>query len=119
MIAIIECLKKFVSDVAKILNNPRQATGGVLVGQKSEGGGGGRGMKEKQHSSVNDTIKDTFMVASAVDELDSTNTKGKQEGNVGKMPSSSTVDPNIGPTSYAKLVTGEPSRKSVNFHTLI
>ncbi|GJV91819.1 cytokinin dehydrogenase 3-like protein [Tanacetum coccineum] len=84
-----------------------------------EGGGGGRGMKEKQHSSVNDTIKDTFMVASAVDELDSTNTKGKQEGNVGKTPSSSTVDPNIGPTSYAKLVTGEPSRKSVNFHTLI
>ncbi|GJR56605.1 putative reverse transcriptase domain-containing protein [Tanacetum coccineum] len=24
-----------------------------------------------------------------------------------------------GPTSYAKLVTGEPSRKSVNFHTLL
>nr|GEU79002.1 hypothetical protein [Tanacetum cinerariifolium] len=94
--------------------------------------------KEKQHGLVNDTINDTVVMTSVVDELDSGNTLGKHEGNVGKTPSSSIVDPNIGntnapnksyvpisvhesptsdnfapirsgPTSYAKLVTGEPS----------
>ncbi|GJY27252.1 retrovirus-related pol polyprotein from transposon TNT 1-94, partial [Tanacetum coccineum] len=54
-----------------------------------------RGVKEKQHGSVTDTTKDTVVVSSAVDELDYGNTKGKQEGNVRKTPSSSTVDPNI------------------------
>ncbi|GKE74868.1 hypothetical protein Tco_1536909, partial [Tanacetum coccineum] len=59
-------------------------------------GGGGRGVKEKYHGSDNDTIKDTIVVSSAADELVSGNTKGTQEGNVGKTPSSSTDDPNIG-----------------------
>ncbi|GKA53485.1 beta-caryophyllene synthase [Tanacetum coccineum] len=91
---------------------------------------------------------DIVVVSTAIEKLDSRNTKGKQEGNVGKTPSSSTGDRSIGnttapnkgfvpisvhesptsdnfdpirsrPTSYAKLVTGEPSRKSVNFRTLI
>ncbi|GJV54225.1 hypothetical protein Tco_1449966 [Tanacetum coccineum] len=113
-----------------------------------KGGGGGRGVKEKYHGSDNDTIKDTIMVSCAADELVSGNTKDTQEGNVRKTPSSSTDDPNIGNTtdlnqgsipisvhesptnddsapirlgltSYAKLVTGEPSRKRVNFLTLI
>ncbi|GJZ46981.1 hypothetical protein Tco_0600813, partial [Tanacetum coccineum] len=43
--------------------------------------------------------------------IDSGNNKGTQEGNVGHTPFSSTADPNI--------VTSEPSRKSVNFRTLI
>ncbi|GJV26294.1 hypothetical protein Tco_1378989 [Tanacetum coccineum] len=109
---------------------------------QKEGGGGG-GVKEKQHGSANDTINDIVVVSSPVDELDSRNTKGMQEGNVAKIPSSSTPDPNIGAavpiniidspttdlnntgsvlsgiTSYDKLVIGKPSRKNVNFRTLI
>ncbi|GJR78678.1 FAR1-related sequence 5-like protein [Tanacetum coccineum] len=73
--------------------------------------------------------------------IDSRNNKGKQDGNVGHSPISPTIDPNIGivlinisdshttepnnsssslsgPTSYAKLDSVKPSRKSVNFHTL-
>nr|GEZ12163.1 hypothetical protein [Tanacetum cinerariifolium] len=53
----------------------------------------------------------------AVDELvvAAGNTK---DVNVGQTPISVTVDPNLG-TSYAKLFTGESSRKSVNFRTFI
>ncbi|GJZ74398.1 retrotransposon protein, putative, ty1-copia subclass [Tanacetum coccineum] len=96
-------------------------------------GGGGRGVKEKQQGSANDTTKDTVVVSSTVDDLDSRNRIGTQEGNVGKTPIDSNADPYIGnvpinitdsptidlPTSYAKLVTREPSRKSVNFRTLL
>ncbi|GJY05952.1 putative reverse transcriptase domain-containing protein [Tanacetum coccineum] len=74
--------------------------------------------------------------------IDSRNNNGMHDGNVGQSLISSTTGPNIGivqinisdshttdpnhsspsllgPTSYAKLVTGESSRKSVNFHTLL
>ncbi|GKG64317.1 hypothetical protein Tco_0651418, partial [Tanacetum coccineum] len=37
--------------------------------------------KEKQHGSVNDTINDTVVLSSAVDELDYGNTNGNHEGN--------------------------------------
>ncbi|GKE81941.1 zinc finger, CCHC-type containing protein [Tanacetum coccineum] len=85
---------------------------------KSEGGGGGRGVKEKQHSSANNTTKDTIVVSlPAVDEpvVDAENTK---DVNVGQTPISFAVDSDLG-TSYAKLFTDESSRKSVNFRTLI
>ncbi|GJV41915.1 beta-caryophyllene synthase [Tanacetum coccineum] len=83
-----------------------------------KGVGGQRGVKEKQHSSAIDAAKDTVVVSSpAVDEpvVADGNTK---DVNVGQTPISSIVDPNLG-TSYAKLFTGESSRKSVNFSTLI
>nr|GEY24690.1 putative reverse transcriptase domain-containing protein [Tanacetum cinerariifolium] len=74
--------------------------------------------------------------------IDYGNNKGTQDGNVRQSPISSTsglnivifqinisdshtTDPNnsspslSGPTPYAKLVTGEPSRKNVNFRTLL
>ncbi|GJS63868.1 hypothetical protein Tco_0678432 [Tanacetum coccineum] len=112
-------------------------------------GGGGRSVKKKQHGLANDAAKDVVNVVSstvespAVDEhmVASGNTKGTEDGNVGQgVKSTTTTAPNIGyvlttiyesptidnygpirfgPTSYAKLVTGEPSRKSVNFRTLI
>ncbi|GJY62950.1 copia protein [Tanacetum coccineum] len=63
---------------------------------------GGRGMKENKQVSANDATKDTIKMVSSpyVDEpvVVDGNTKG--------------------PTSYAKLVTSESSRKSVNFCTL-
>ncbi|GJZ99911.1 hypothetical protein Tco_0672462 [Tanacetum coccineum] len=95
-------------------------------------GGRGRGVKEKQHGSANDTTKKIVVVSSTVDELDSGNKKGTQEGNVGKTSISSTAD-NVhespttdnsasirsGLLSYAKLATCESSRKNVNFRSLI
>nr|GEU86645.1 hypothetical protein [Tanacetum cinerariifolium] len=121
-------------------------------------GGGGRGVKEKQHGSDSNTTKDTcHVVSSTVDEhvfsslggptfenvIASGNNNDTREGNVGQCstPISSIVAPNecnvlinvtdspatpsnsgsmlSGPTSYAKIVSDEPSRKSVNFHTLV
>ncbi|GJX35711.1 putative reverse transcriptase domain-containing protein [Tanacetum coccineum] len=91
----------------------------------------------------NDTTKDNVNVVSSVDEpvFAFGNNNGTKEGNVGKCSTPiSTTAPNTGsvpihvhesptidnsapirsgPTSYAKLVIGEPSRKSVNFRTLI
>ncbi|GJS48686.1 hypothetical protein Tco_0598807 [Tanacetum coccineum] len=107
-----------------------------------KGGRRGRGVKEKQHGLANDTIKGTFVVSSILDEIYSWNKKGTHEGNVGKTLVSSNADLNIGtisiniidshtsdannvvlilswPVFYAKLVTGEPSRKCVNIRTLI
>ncbi|GJR78573.1 hypothetical protein Tco_0149358 [Tanacetum coccineum] len=92
-------------------------------------GGRGRGVKEKQHGSANDTTKKIVVVSSTVDELDSGNKKDTQEGNVGKTSISSTAD-NVheSPTTdnsasirsgYAKLATCESSRKNVNFRSLI
>ncbi|GJT63665.1 hypothetical protein Tco_1015145 [Tanacetum coccineum] len=93
--------------------------------------------------SSEDTTKDTIVVSSVGDEpvlsslgghtdekvIDSKNNKGTREGNVGQTPINTsdlhTTDLNnsspslSGPTLYAKLVTGEPSRKSVNFCTLL
>ncbi|GKA48913.1 putative reverse transcriptase domain-containing protein [Tanacetum coccineum] len=117
---------------------------------KSKGGGGGRGVKEKQHGSANVNI-----VSSIVDEpstiapigtttpINSSNKDSTKEGNIGtcSTPIGTTFAPNTGsisinvtdssttnlnntdpihsgPTSYAKLVTREPSRKSMNFRTL-
>ncbi|GKD56742.1 putative reverse transcriptase domain-containing protein [Tanacetum coccineum] len=90
-------------------------------------GGGGRGVKEKYHGSDNDTIKDTIVVSYAADELVSGNTKGNTTDlNQGSIPISVHESPTnddsalirLELTSYAKLVTGEPSRKMVNFLTL-
>ncbi|GKC06673.1 hypothetical protein Tco_0998283 [Tanacetum coccineum] len=111
---------------------------------ESEGGGGGRGVKEKQHGSA------TCHVASfTVDEhgfsslgsptvekvIDSRNNNDTQERNVGQCstPISTSAASNegnvlinvtnspatlsnsgpmlLGPTSYAKLVTGEPRKR--------
>ncbi|GJU00982.1 reverse transcriptase domain-containing protein [Tanacetum coccineum] len=116
-----------------------------------EGGGGGRGVKEKQQGSANDNVKDTVNVVVVDDPvlsslggltvekvINSGNHTDTHDGNVGKhsIPTSSVAPPNEGnapinvtespstapisaPISFAKLVTGEPSRKSVNFSTLI
>ncbi|GJR66339.1 hypothetical protein Tco_0012404 [Tanacetum coccineum] len=92
----------------------------------------GGDVKEKQQGPANDTNKVNVVVPSAGDGpvlsssgghmvekvTESGNNKGTQYENVGQTPISSTGDPNIG-TSYAKSFTGEPSRKSVNFRTLI
>ncbi|GKD16149.1 hypothetical protein Tco_1205307 [Tanacetum coccineum] len=101
----------------------------------------GRSVKQKQHGSTN-----VIVVSSVGDEpsttapigvtapIDSGNRNGMEEGNIGTCSTSiGTTAPNTdsvtdlnntgpilsGPTSYAKLFTGEPSRKSVNFRTLI
>ncbi|GJX35358.1 hypothetical protein Tco_0246915 [Tanacetum coccineum] len=77
-----------------------------------KGSGGGRGVKEKQQVSGNDATNDIVnVVSSAVDEL----VLGRQC----LTPIKSTAALNEGLTSYAKLITGEPSRKSVYFLTLL
>ncbi|GKE22448.1 hypothetical protein Tco_1433960 [Tanacetum coccineum] len=107
------------------------------------GGGGGRGVKEKHNGLGNDTTKDNVMMSSVVNEhvVAFGNNKGTEDGIVGQGVTSITnTAPNTGyvivtvhespitndsalicsgPTSYAKLVTCEPCRKSVNFRTLI
>ncbi|GJX15804.1 putative RNA-directed DNA polymerase [Tanacetum coccineum] len=85
---------------------------------EAEGGWGGRGVKEKQHSLANYEVKDMVVVSlPGVDEpvVAVGNTK---DVNVGQTPIRSTIYPKLG-TSYAKLFTGESIRKSVNFRTLI
>nr|GEW81303.1 hypothetical protein [Tanacetum cinerariifolium] len=91
-----------------------------------------RDVKEKRQGSANDTNKVNVVVPSARDGhvlssssghmvekvTESRNNKGTHDENVGQTPISSTDDPNIG-ISYAKSFTEEPSRKSVNFRTLI
>ncbi|GKF25850.1 hypothetical protein Tco_0081744, partial [Tanacetum coccineum] len=91
----------------------------------------------------NDTTKDNVVMSLAMDEpvVASGINKGMKDGNVGhNVTPIATIAPNTssvlvtvhespttdnsalirsGPTSYAKLVTGKPSRKSVNFCTLI
>ncbi|GKA14239.1 hypothetical protein Tco_0693885 [Tanacetum coccineum] len=69
---------------------------------ESEGGWGGRVVKEKQHGSANDIMKDTVVLSSVRDEhvlsslgahmYDSWINKGTQEGNEGQTPVSSNVD---------------------------
>ncbi|GKA75542.1 hypothetical protein Tco_0781920, partial [Tanacetum coccineum] len=85
---------------------------------ESEGGGGGRGVNEKQHGLANDTVKDTVVVSSAVDEFDFDNTKGTHEGNVGKILSSFSADPNIGTAIWINI-TDSPTTDvitRVKFH---
>ncbi|GJU67221.1 hypothetical protein Tco_1253480 [Tanacetum coccineum] len=108
-----------------------------------EGGGGGRCVKEKHTGLGNDTTKANVVMPHAVDEsvVTSGNTKGTKNENVGQGVTPITiVSPNTccvpitvhespttgnsalihsGSMSYAKLFTGEPSRKGVNFHTFI
>ncbi|GKE36935.1 hypothetical protein Tco_1460340, partial [Tanacetum coccineum] len=102
---------------------------GIERGFLSQEGGD---VKEKQQGSANDTNKVNVVVPFAGDGpvlsssgghmvekvTKSGNNKGTQDENMGQTPISSTGDPNIG-TSYSKSFTGEPSRKSVNFRTLI
>ncbi|GKB02149.1 reverse transcriptase domain-containing protein [Tanacetum coccineum] len=84
-----------------------------------KGSEGGRGVKEKNQVLDNVTAKDVVVphVEGNVDRSTTT----LIEGTVTNSP----TDPNksglsfSGPTSYAKLVTREPSRKSVNFPTLL
>ncbi|GJX79924.1 hypothetical protein Tco_0328073 [Tanacetum coccineum] len=73
------------------------------------GSGRGRGIKEKQHGSANDTTQVTVVMPSAEDGLvlsssgghtvekvtESGNKKGTQDENVGQTPISSTVDLNL------------------------
>ncbi|GJU33996.1 hypothetical protein Tco_1182350 [Tanacetum coccineum] len=85
---------------------------------ESEGGGGGEGVKEKPTCLANDTVKDTVVVSSAVDEFDSDNTKGTHEGNVGKILSSFSADPNIGTAVWINI-TDSPTTDvitRVKFH---
>nr|GEV00935.1 hypothetical protein [Tanacetum cinerariifolium] len=105
---------------------------GIERGFLSQKGGEGRDVKENRQGSANDTNKVNVVVPSAGDGhvlssssghmvekvTESGNNKGTQDENVGQTPISSTGDPNIG-ASYAKSFTKEPSRKSVNFRTLI
>nr|GEX16323.1 hypothetical protein [Tanacetum cinerariifolium] len=86
-----------------------------------KGGGEGRGVKAKQQGSTNDTTTNTIAVPSAGDRpvlsssvdhtvekvIDYGNNKGTQDGNVRQSAINSTS------------VTGEPSRKSVNFRALL
>ncbi|GJY35608.1 hypothetical protein Tco_0420986 [Tanacetum coccineum] len=95
--------------------------------------GWGRGVKEKQHGSTNANV-----VSSSIDEpnttapINSGNKNGTEEGNIEGIPSpandenlndvGTTVRPTPvgntpGMSSYAN-VTGEPSRKALNFRTL-
>nr|GEU87318.1 hypothetical protein [Tanacetum cinerariifolium] len=108
-----------------------------------EGGSGGRGVKEKHIGLGNDTAKANVMMAHVVDETVVTfrNTKGTKDENLGQSVTPiTTISPNtscvpitvhespttgnstlirLGSMSYAKLFTGEPSRKSVNFRIFI
>ncbi|GJR00484.1 hypothetical protein Tco_0523468 [Tanacetum coccineum] len=82
-----------------------------------KGSGGGRGVKEKNQVLNNEAAKDVVVPSATV-----TPNTGSVLINVTNSP---TTDLNntssilSGPTSNAKLVTSEPSRKSVNFCTLI
>ncbi|GJW18944.1 hypothetical protein Tco_0026380 [Tanacetum coccineum] len=77
----------------------------------------GEGEAEKQHSSANDSIKDTVLVSSAVDELDSGNFVLSTANEVTKE--FDLIEKPKSLVSFAKLVTGESSRKSVNSRTLL
>nr|GEW85779.1 hypothetical protein [Tanacetum cinerariifolium] len=86
----------------------------------SEEGGGGRGMKEKQHGSTSNTTKDLGHCSTSI-----SCTAAPNEGNVltnviDSPDTPSNSGPKLsGPTSYALLVTSETSRKSVKFCTLV
>ncbi|GKF56960.1 hypothetical protein Tco_0170497, partial [Tanacetum coccineum] len=72
-----------------------------------KGGGGGRGVKEKQQSSANVAEKDTVVSSSAVDEpLDAT--VNTEDVKVGQTPNSPIVNPKPR-TSYANLFTAAPT----------
>ncbi|GJR26142.1 hypothetical protein Tco_1102374 [Tanacetum coccineum] len=64
-------------------------------------------------SRVNMNEPSTTALVSTTVPINSQNKNGMEEGNIG------TCSTPIEPTLYAKLVTGEPSWKSVNFRTLI
>ncbi|GJX21841.1 hypothetical protein Tco_0226286 [Tanacetum coccineum] len=64
----------------------------------------GSGVKEKQNSSFDDPVMNIDCV-------------NKRIGSPSTM--NVNVESGLGPTSYAKLDTGEPSRKSMKFRTLI
>ncbi|GJS95715.1 bifunctional polymyxin resistance protein, ArnA [Tanacetum coccineum] len=82
-----------------------------------EGGGGARGVKEKQQRSANIAEKDTVVVSSPAVDEPVVVTVNTEDVNVGQTPTSPTVDSKPG-TSNANLFTGASSRKSVNFRTL-
>ncbi|GJT72215.1 hypothetical protein Tco_1031501 [Tanacetum coccineum] len=89
-----------------------------------KGSRGGRDVKENNQVSANDVAK-VVSISSKVKEPVLSSLGGHivvpNEGDVTNLP----TDPyNSGPifsrpTSYAKLDTGEPSKKNVNFHTLL
>ncbi|GJR55963.1 hypothetical protein Tco_1406484 [Tanacetum coccineum] len=86
----------------------------------------------KATASANDAAKDTVNVVSSAEgnvghcSTPISSTAAPNDGNILiNVTDSPTIDPTnygpifSGPTSYAKLVTSEPSKKSVNFRTLI
>ncbi|GKE08099.1 hypothetical protein Tco_1411650, partial [Tanacetum coccineum] len=137
-----------VSSMERGFLNQKGSEGGRGVKEKKHGSANDAAKdsdyvtKSTNVVSSEDTTKDTIVVSSVGDELvlsslgghtvekviDSRNNKGTREGNLGQTSINTfdlhTTDPNnsspslSGPTLYAKLVTGEPSRKSVNFYTL-
>ncbi|GJS15803.1 putative reverse transcriptase domain-containing protein [Tanacetum coccineum] len=70
----------------------------------AKGRGSGSGVKEKQNSSFNDPVMNVDCVNNGIGSPSTMNVN---------------VESGLGPTSYAKLDTGEPSRKSMKFRTLI
>ncbi|GJV42431.1 hypothetical protein Tco_1420871 [Tanacetum coccineum] len=80
-----------------------------------KGSGDGRGVKEKNQVSANDAAK-VVSVSSAVEEPMLSSLGGST---VEKVTENHDAVATNSPISYAKLVTDEPSRKSVNFRTRI
>ncbi|GKC48742.1 patatin-like protein 1, partial [Tanacetum coccineum] len=91
------------------------ATSGGVEFLESRGRGGGRGVKEKQSIDVDVPTKGAGIDKNSNMNKDST----KVDSGSNSMPNANSAPIRLGPTSYAKLVTGEPSRKSVKFRTFI
>ncbi|GKB70891.1 hypothetical protein Tco_0932303 [Tanacetum coccineum] len=78
-----------------------ESDGFVCVGYgtwflSQKGGGGGRGVKEKQHNSANNPAKDIVVVSSPVVDEPMVAARNTKHVNVGQTPISSTIDPNSG-----------------------
>ncbi|GJW68948.1 hypothetical protein Tco_0123372 [Tanacetum coccineum] len=95
----------------------------------AKGRRGGSGVKEKQNSGFVDPVTNNDYVNEGIGSPSTINVNVESGSNISNgsvlitVHESPTTDSSVPirsrPTSYAKLVTGEPSRKSVNFCILI
>nr|GEW04801.1 hypothetical protein [Tanacetum cinerariifolium] len=141
--------KNLGSDVAKNLKKPSQAPRGVSVGPKwFIGSGGGGGNHKKKDGVKSGNLEPTSSQEEQVVSNNGKGTTPTQDSDIG-IPTIDYIRPvsymNVVPTkptiipglandvtnghdltkntkdfvSFSKLVTGEPNRKSANFHTLL
>nr|GEU57347.1 hypothetical protein [Tanacetum cinerariifolium] len=98
---------------SRSLSCPKEKGGRRGVKEKEGGSAGGSGSKLGEDTSSNVVKNNVGQFSTAAPN------KGYVSINVTDSPATNYGLMLSGPTLYAKLVTGEPSRKSVNFRTLI